>query len=291
MAMLLIEGTFSILKAAPDGDSIRFIPNNPALWKQLETRVRPNRAGGVQLRLDAIDTLETHYQPRNGGLGGNQHQPLEFAHKAADRLLDVLGFDSKTVDRGKGEIVQEAVPDKAPGYILTRFADVHGRAVAFAFKGASGKTDGSSIFVDTALIQKSANYQLVAEGLAYPTFYSKLYAELRQALIEATVNARSKNLGLWPDDVTNQGFTIKSLKTLTQDVVILPKLFRRLLSYLAINDGSADLDGLMDFLEASEDRLLVLSEGRITGFDNLLEVAGQTLKLTRQPEDLVFFEK
>jgi endonuclease YncB( thermonuclease family) len=290
MTMILIEGTFSILGAAPDGDSIRFIPTNPDLWKKLQTKVRANKSGGVQLRLDAIDALETHFRPRVGSIG-TQHQPKKLAEAAAARLLDILGFDSQTVERGKEELVKKAVPAKVPGYILTRFADTYGRAVAFAYKGKSGQPDGEDTFVDKALLHQAANYQLLAEGLVYPTFYSKLYADLRRELMAAVSKARSKKLGIWAEDATNTGFNLKSLKTITDEVEILPKLFRRLLSYLAINDGEVDLDGFAEFLDANEDRLLILPEGRITGFDNLLEIDGQTIKLTEQPENLVFFEK
>jgi endonuclease YncB( thermonuclease family) len=291
MVMILIEGTFSILNAAPDGDSVRFIPNNPALWKKLETKVHPNKSGGVQLRLDSIDALETHYRPNVGAIG-TQHQPKKFADAAATRLLDILGFDSSTVERGKEERVKQAVPDRVPGYIMTRFADVYGRAVAFACKGKSDKPDGEPIFVDKSLIRQTVNYQLLAEGLAYPTFYSKLYVDLRRELTAAVTKARSKKLGIWTEDATNTGFNLKSLKTITDEVEILPKLFRRLLSYLAINnDDGVELDGFAEFLEANNDRILILSEGRMTGFDNVVEIDGQTIKLTEKPENLVFFEK
>jgi endonuclease YncB( thermonuclease family) len=290
MPLTLIRGKYSILKAAPDGDSIRFVPDNPALWKTLENRVRPNKSGGAQLRLDAIDALETHYRARVGSLG-TQHQPLRLAHKAADRLLDILGFDSKTVDRGKEEIITAANPATAPGYILTRFADVHGRAVAFVFAGIPKQADGSDVFADAALIRQSANYQLLAEGLAYPTFYSKLFVDLRNELTQAVKNARSVKDDIWAKDQTNQGFELESLDTITDDIPILPKLFRRLIGYLAINQGSVELDGFAKYLEALDDRLVVLSTGQITGFDNLIEVKGQHLRLLEPPENLVFLEE
>lgn len=290
MPLILIKGTFSIKGTAPDGDSVRFIPKNPALWRKLETRVRANRLGGVQLRLDAIDALETHFQARVGAFG-TQRQPEEFGNKAAARLLDLLGFDSKTIRRGPKEIVQDADPNTVNGYILTRFADIYGRAIAFAFAGDLDESDGASVFVTEDLLKQSANYQLVAEGLLYPTFYSKLYIDLRKALAAATESARSAGLGLWTEDVTNRGFELESLKTIIEEAVILPKLFRRLLSYLAINDDSVDLSGFIAYLNSNDDRVLVLPEGKITGFDNLIEVNGQTLRLTEKPEDLVFIEK
>lgn len=290
MPLILIKGTFSIQGTAPDGDSVRFIPNNPPLWQRLENRVRPNRSGGVQLRLDAIDALETHFQPRIGNLS-TQRQPEQFGSKAADRLLDLLGFDSTTVVRGRGEVIQQANPSTVTGYILTRFADTYGRAIAFTFTGEFDEPDGALVFVTSKFLEQSANYQLVAEGLVYPTFYSKLYVDLRRTLTAAAKAARSSQLGLWAEDVTNRGFELESLQTITEEVVILPKLFRRLIGYLAINDNSVDLSGFIAYLKGNDDRVLVLSEGRITGLDNLVEVNGQTLRLIEEPENLVFIEK
>ena len=72
MAMFLIAGSFRITGAQPDGDSIRFTPDDPAKWDLITgpNRVKRNASGAAQLRLDAIDALETHYgTPRT-------HQPL-----------------------------------------------------------------------------------------------------------------------------------------------------------------------------------------------------------------------
>ncbi|WP_193199562.1 nuclease [Nostoc sp. MG11] len=287
MGLTLIQGNFRVIKAAPDGDSIRFYPNNPKLWEKLPTRVTPNRAGGVQLRLDSIDTLETHFQAR-GGIG-MQHQPLEFAHSAASELLKFVGF--KKITRNDNEVVTAAEPEQVPGFILTRFADIYGRAIAFAFKGNSDEADGSSIYLDKSLLKKSANYHLLAKGFAYPTFYSKLYPDIRQELASVTEKVRKENKGLWAEDKTKKGFILEELETITERVVILPKLFRRLLGYLAINDGSVALDGFSNYLESLNDRLVILPEGHITGFDFVVKVEGQNIKLTTQPEDLIFLEK
>ncbi|MBD2448539.1 thermonuclease family protein [Nostoc sp. FACHB-152] len=288
MAMTLIEGKFKVIKAAPDGDSIRFYPNNPNLWEKLPTRVSTNRAGGVQLRLDSVDTLETHYNPKGDSIS-TQHQPLEFAHGAASELLKFLGF--KKITRNDNEVVTASQPEEVPGFILTRFADVYGRSVAFAFKGNADVEDGSDVYFDKPLLKKSANYHMLAKGLAYPTFYSKLYPDIRQELATVADKARKENKGLWPLDKTNEGFILEELETITDNVVILPKLYRRLLSYLAINDGSVSLDGFLAYLKSTKDRLIILPEGHVTGFDYVVKVDGQNILLTTQPEDLVFLEK
>jgi hypothetical protein len=82
--MFLITGSFGITGAQPDGDSIRFTPDDPAQWDLITrpNRVKRHASGAAQLRLNAIDALETHYgSPRT-------HQPVDLAHAASDQLLN-----------------------------------------------------------------------------------------------------------------------------------------------------------------------------------------------------------
>jgi len=63
MAFFLIKGTFHVKGYSPDGDSIRFRARNPDNWKKLSgPAVALNARGHAQLRIEAIDALETHYQ-------------------------------------------------------------------------------------------------------------------------------------------------------------------------------------------------------------------------------------
>ena len=78
------------------------------------------------------------------------------------------------------------------------------------------------------LLQQSVNYQLVASGLVYPTYYSKLFPELRNALTAAVEQARSDHRGVREDHATTSGATVTSLEAVDDQLVILPKLFRRL---------------------------------------------------------------
>ncbi len=95
---------------------------------------------------------------------------------------------------------------------------------------------------------------------------------------------------MWADDATQSGVTIESLATITDDAVILPKLFRRLAEYLEQGQPSVSLDGFRAFLDQQQDRLWIVSTGSATGFSTVIEVDGQTVRLTRPPEDLVFQE-
>jgi hypothetical protein len=124
----------------------------------------------------------------------------------------------------------------------------------------------------------------------YPTYYSKLFVDLRAALNQAVAEARAADRGVWPDDLTTKGVTVDGLAVLTDAAVLLPKLFRRLVDYLSINSGDVSLAGLPAYLAIRDDRVIVASTGQVTGFDNILEVDGQTVRATRPPEDLVFIE-
>ena len=54
------------------------------------------------------------------------------------------------------------------------------------------------------------NQHLLQNGWVYPTFYSKLYPDLRDALTAATAEARAAGSGIWADDSTTGGFTLES---------------------------------------------------------------------------------
>jgi hypothetical protein len=55
---------------------------------------------------------------------------------------------------------------------------------------------------------------------------------LREALTETVVRAREARLGVWAEDRTNAGSEVEGLDSITEEHVILPKLFRRLAEYL-----------------------------------------------------------
>jgi hypothetical protein len=285
MPMTCIPGSFRIQGTEPDGDSLRFFADDRRRWSDVPGahRVRVNAHGGAQLRLDAIDALETHYAPP----GGHElHQPLELAHAAADELLSWLGFTH--IDRD-GEAITHAEPGEVRGFVLTRGADVHGRCVALVGRGEAPQGEDGQVFVGVDLLAETANLHLMSAGLVYPTFYSNLFPDLRAEFTRQAQAARAGE-GLWPHDTTQSGTEVRSLATLTDEAVILPKLFRRLADYLHLNGDDPSLAGFEDYLAQRDDRLFVLSTGHRTGFDFVVRVEGQTVRLTVPPEDLVFEE-
>ncbi|MGW6725801.1 hypothetical protein ACWF9G_07835 [Nocardia sp. NPDC055029] len=291
MPFLLISGVFVAKGAQPDGDSVRFRPDDPTEWDRVggPHRVKRNASGAAQLRLDGIDSLETHYTPRHGT---RTHQPLPLAHAAAEELLAWLGFTG--VVRNASETVTSTDQAEVPGFILTRGADLHGRCVAFAGRGPSPGASGTEMFVDIALLRLTLNHHQLATGLAYPTFYRSLFPTLREefAAVATAAATASTPLGVWTADATTTGATVSSPTSLSEDVILLPKLFRRLADYLELGDGDLSLDGFPAFLAQAADRFFILSTGHsTTGLDAITVIDGQTVRLTHPPTDLVFDEK
>jgi len=93
-----------------------------------------------------------------------------------------------------------------------------------------------------------------------PTFYSQLYPDLRTELSNASQTARTAATGIWATDATTSGATITTAADLDEKIVILPKLFRRLIDYLALGGGDPSLEGFTGFLATRGDRLFIFSE-------------------------------
>ncbi|TDQ04101.1 thermonuclease family protein [Labedaea rhizosphaerae] len=282
MALTMIKGRFRVLGASPDGDSVRFYADDPTAFARANIKVRLNGQGGAQLRLDGIDALETHY--------ASWHQQTELGNAASKKLLDYLGF--KNVRRNNRGLVSSAKPDEVPGHIMTRFADKYGRAVSFAFKGTppADEDDGDQVFLDVGRMRKSANHTMLESGLAYPTFYSLLYVDLRKAMADASNKARAAEKGVWRTDRTTTGFDVTARDQLS-DLVILPKLFRRLVDYLDLDEtGGASLDGFAHYLDTRNDRLFTVPDGHSTELATLVEVEGRHIDMTVPPERIVFVE-
>ena len=269
-----IAGTFHVTNYSPDGDTIRFAPADPDRLAALDgPPAKINGRGHVSLRLEGIDALETHYS--------GQKQPAAFADGATDALLAHLGIGNIVWADERRSVV--SADDGVAGHILARGCDKYGRVIALAFPGA-GDGDGE-VFVEADHLDGSANRMLLREGLAYPTFYWSLFADLRDALAAASGDARDAGRGLHAEDRTTAGFEVLSLASITDDHVILPKLFRRLVTYL---ESAGSVEGFKAALEASAEPVFDLRDRNFTHFDTFIEQDGATIRLHRDPEELVF---
>jgi hypothetical protein len=178
-----------------------------------------------------------------------------------------------------------AANDGTQGYILSREVEENGRPVAFVYAGSAPEEDGSEIFLDADRMRQSLNHRALEEGLAYPTYYKGLFHDLREALTETVGRARVAQLGVWAEDRTNAAFEVEGLESITEEHVVLPKLFRRLAEYL---EAGGSVTGFKEFLEAKHEEVIVISTVHPTHFDTVVEVEGNTVRLTEPPENLIF---
>jgi hypothetical protein len=285
MPFKLIKGTFHVRGYSPDGDSIRFRPDDLDLIVGLPgPSPQPHPRNHVQLRLEAIDSLETHFTP---GGGSALNQPLALAHAATDKLLDFVGITE--VEWNTAHTTVTDARDETRGYILSRSVEKNRRPVSFLYAGDPPEADGSDVMLGEERLRDSFNYAALAQGLAYPTYYRGLFNDLREALTAAAQEARDEGRGVFAKDRTNDGFRAANLSSITRDHVILPKLFRRLSEYMVNFDTAV---GFKEKLEQSGEPVLDLRTANFTHFDTFVEQAegSDEIRLTRRPEELVFDE-
>jgi endonuclease YncB( thermonuclease family) len=285
MGLFLIKGTFHVVGYSPDGDSIRFRANNFSNWDLLGPGPREiNAKQHMQVRLQGIDCMETHYSQG----GAESHQPNALSRQARDTLLSELNITQVVWNASQTTVV--SANDGVPGYIMARKKDKNGRPIVFVFAGATPDVDGTNVFLNVNRLKTCANYRLLDAGHAYPFYFtnSGLFADLRDALTKAASDARGGKLGVYAADKTNVGVDITSTTVITNQEPLFPRLFRRLAEFLEGNPPV--LIDFRAFLAARNDRVIVQSPMNETGFDNLVEVNGQTVRLIHLPENLVFIE-
>lgn len=256
MDYVLIKGSFHVVGYSPDGDSLMFKADNPALWEKIitqdnEKRFRekltsPKDQGAVQLRLQGLDAPETHFKPSEGAdpaliAGkpvGEFHQPGAVGRQATTEFLKFLGvkngvwksvFSSSYLAKatlaqnGQEITVTQRLADHIPGYIITRDIELNGRPVAWVFPGSAPEADGAAISQDalTERAEQSANYYLLQQGLVYPYFYMTLQAKLRNKLSAAVTQAQANAMtagaaNLWHDDRSIPGIAVSDIKVIAQ---------------------------------------------------------------------------
>jgi hypothetical protein len=271
----------------PDGDTIKFLPDTPALVEALPRRSgRPPdiNARGISVRLEAIDALETHFQ--------ETHQELAGANAARDELLRQLGFTNVVFFDDLPNKVQSADQDALRGHVLSNGIDGNGRLIAFVYPGDHQGPDGTAVFVDPALVDQSVNARLLTAGLVYPAFYATLPADLRAHLAAVSQSARDAQppAGLWPRSTAdpNGPATVADLAGL-EALVLWPKLFRRIVPYLA--SGFPDFDGFDAWLRADpvnrDDELFLLDKLERGNMHDVVRGSGHQIQLTVWPEDFI----
>lgn len=263
MPFRVIKGELRPDFGRPDGDSMRFVPDDPSPIFELTRRGSAPKInhsnGSIQLRYESVDTMES----RAGQLATEATQSnIELANAGGN------------------------IPSRA--YICSTQLGPNGRPIVFVFTGNTDVDDGGEIFLQPDDIVTSINAQQFARGLAYPLFYDTLFDDLRERCLEISQGARSNGLGVWDQDMTLNGAEwTGSVETLPP---IFPKLWRRIDRYVrdeTLFDPEAPFRNLKQFIERTGERVNILSEQRFTGFDNIIDTTDTTVRMTVDPHDIV----
>jgi len=267
----------------PDGDTLKFKPDNPALVLSLQQTGRGadfNRRGMVNLRFEGIDALETHFN--------ESHQNLKWANAARNTMLETCGFGEITFFQDLPNKVETVEHHPQRGYILAGGLDVFGRIISFVFAGDSHFVDGAEIWAEEETIQNSLNMMLLEEGLAYPAFYTSLPCELRDVLGAATIKSRNNRKNMWENAVSvEENVAVPDVAAL-ENLTIWPKLFRRLSKYFSA--GFQNLDQFDSWLRddpVNRDDRLILPDRELGNMHDIVIASGSNLRMLYQPEDLV----
>ena len=274
----VIAGTFHIKGFQPDGDSIRFQATNQAnwdffTWKKAADKTEKKK----QLRVEAIDALETHYE--------GYHQPRAFALAALEALLEMLRIDTVIYSLSLTQVVD--ANDGKAGFIASATVDPFGRPVSYVFPKNAKLTDGAVMDSSELPIDDSLNFQLAREGLVYPTFYTttdRVFAEKIRAVV---ARARTTKRGIWSIDRTSD-FTLLDIRTLQEDNLIMPKLFRRLVGFY---ERYAEFEKLEEYMKKQRDNLVLWDGTKKKSLADLMTFEGRRLRMNTPVEDILFSPK
>jgi hypothetical protein len=209
-------------------------------------------------------------------------------------------------------MVTSAEPDSVPGAILSKSAEVNGRAISYMLlqsdveqlRGNDGNPvkDGDSIEVTDQVLQRTVNHRLIREGLAYYTVYTSTPYDHRLLLRGAASEARTERRGVWGADSTTE-FVLDNSDSIGPDgQLILPKLFRRCTDYLkAVAGGFTGnlpewLISTSSSLSRQEDDQVVVDaslpvDSVLLRFSGLVIQNNRTIVFQVNPLDVMFVEK
>ena len=148
--------------------------------------------------------------------------------------------------------VESADQDRVRGHVLSNGIDANGRVIGFVEPGDAAEPDGAQVFLDEPRARRTVNAALLADGLVYAALYSTLPASLRAEFAQTARAARAAGAGLWPRATADpDGPAQIADRAALETLVLWPKLFRRLVPYLA--EGADGFDGF-DALAARRPR-------------------------------------
>ncbi len=245
----VFRGYIHVVGLKPDGDTLAFKPHDSVAMAALPgpdgasgaVSFDANTNGAVDVRLQGIDALETHYQPAVGDhkppgatapvgvskpSAGNHQQRLDLSRGAANTLLGMLGIQVSNADWHAwgylsrvtvgGAVIATKFQEKVEIVVVANAVEREGRVLGWIFPGSVALVDGQTLTEAAlaALVKQSCNARMLAAGLAYPYYYMTLASVLRGKLNTAVGAAQRYERGVWAVDTSADGVAIPTLSAL-----------------------------------------------------------------------------
>lgn len=274
----VVAGTFHVKGFQPDGDSIRFQANKPEHWEFFKWETEAGKsAKKKQLRVEAIDAMETHYE--------GYHQPRPFALAAMEALLELINIRDVTYSLSITQVVE--ADDGKAGFIASSTVDRFGRPVSYLFPKSVKLSDGALMDSSALPVEDSINFQLAREGLVYPTFYTSSDRTFAEKIRAVVARARKTKRGIWSIDRTTD-FTVWDVRSLQEDILLMPKIFRRLIGFFT---NYADIGRLEEYMRKQKDDLILWDGTKKKSLAELMKFTGRRIQMKTPVEDILFNPK
>lgn len=282
MKHIVMHGSFHVKGRAPDGDSVAFRAKNAAhwdhfKWRKPSSKPDPVKNRPVQLRIEAVDALETHYEGFN--------QPKAIAQAATDTLLRTFGITALSYNLNFTKIVDAT--DGVPGTLISAGLDGFDRPISFVAKGHVLKDGDMLERMPEDLLVQTVNYELAVGGVVYPAYYFGIDGNALKVFQEVFEKTRAGRIGIWAFDRTSE-FTYWGPQTVIDSVIVYPKVFRRLVCFA---EARAAFDDIGAYLKSKPDYLTVLSRDEDTQLDRLVQVSGRKVAIDLDPNNVLFGKK
>jgi len=133
----------------------------------------------------------------------------------------------------------------------------------------------------------SLNAQLIAEGHAYPAYYTGLPTDLRNQLTNLANDAKTNGSDIWQVDISLSDTQVNNADNLEQ-LSMWPKLYRRLFTYFADdNTGIGDFEEWLRDDGKRDDELWIISRGEFGNMHDIFTITDNEIRMTISPDDIV----
>lgn len=273
MKLTLLHGWAVVDGYQPDGDTIRFVPDDFRQVRQLPRShlVAVGTDTSVPVRLEGIDAPELHYEGRE--------QPE--ARRALDALLREIHWPPG--DLASTSHAETGRPRGVRIAVLTRACDSHGRVIGYVFGTGVPRAAAPAL-------EQSVNARLLSQGVVYPLAYDTQPKPHRSLFARLALAARRAGAGIWRHDRSREGFPLRTEASLgAHGALVFPKIFRRAVTYFREARSGTLFERWLRDSSGCDDPVRV-ADGMQGRLSDLLKHRGGLIHMTHDPVGLTFVE-